>query len=1020
MRQQYQVSWAGQANIWVSEKVLLPKWKKKILDFKSLPTSSSLPTLSTSSSTSPIEPDVESKCGDLPQFVALSSSAFKWGPVDATDFITDVDHAYEVTTKWRKNVFKLPSGQSGKQFTQALARLFIAYGERSPIECIAFKAAAVITPLLLQQPSGKPTYRDNVNHLIRRLALWEEGKIRELLKEGTTIQAQLTDSAKTMDDSTLAKRFATMVFNNNFKGAMSLVTEKGKGGILDLDEKTKKEMLSKHPKPEPLHPDALLTGEIPPSLHPVFYSELDGELIKKCALRTKGGSGVSQQEDALWHKMVTGYKDTSSSLCNAVAVLSRRLATEYVDPKGLEALLSNRGIAIDKCPGLRPVGVGEIVRRIIGKAVMVVTGEKVQQSVGALQLCAGQPAGVESAIHAMKGFLDDDESDGILLIDADNAFNRVNRGVALWNVQYICPAMKHVLINFYRSPTRIFMKGDGFFELLSQEGTTQGCPLAMAMYALALVPLSKHLQPLCKQVWYADDATGCDKFEKLRRWFDELLVVGPVYGYYPKPVKCILVTKPERFEHAKKVFRGSGVQVQMEGSKDSGIEINCEGTRHLGAAVGNSSFKKSYIKQKVDGWIYAVKKLADVAATQPHAAFAAFTHCLQGQWTFLSRAMSGTSDMFKPLEDVIRADFIRALLRREVNDLERDMLSLPARLGGMGIYKPAEECLISNTNSMYISDPLVRLIQRQVFDFDPRELADEMKALRIDIDKESDNRFKAKLEVILAHAPSELKLAVSAASEKGASSWVTASPSYDHDTVLHKGDFVDACYIRYGWTLLNLPLTCACGTAFSLQHALDCRLGGLRIIQHNEVRDTLAKCMREAGHTAVETEPRLQPLNGEVFDYKSANKDDEARSDIKCCGFWSNMRQAYFDVKVVSPFARSNVHLEPTQLFKNAERVKIREYKERIRNVEHADFNPLVFTCTGGMAPQCQMVVKRLAEKLSKKQNLQFSVVSGWLRCRLSFALLRTTLLCVRATRQKKPVYDNNIELAVVMARMDY
>ena len=76
----------------------------------------------------------------------------------------------------------------------------------------------------------------------------------------------------------------------------------------------------------------------------------------------------------------------------------------------------------------RPVGVGEIVRRIIGKAVMVLTGEKVQQAVGALQLCAGQPAGVESAIHAMKGFLDDDESDGVLLIDA---FNRVNRGVAL-------------------------------------------------------------------------------------------------------------------------------------------------------------------------------------------------------------------------------------------------------------------------------------------------------------------------------------------------------------------------------------------------------------------------------------------------------------------------------------------------------------------------------------------------------------------------------------------------------------
>jgi len=66
-----------------------------------------------------------------------------------------------------------------------------------------------------------------------------------------------------------------------------------------------------------------------------------------------------------------------------------------------------------------------------------------------------------------------------------------------------------------------------------------------------------------------------------------------------------------------------------------------------------------------------------------------------------SRAMPDTSHLFKPLEDTIRADFIRSLLRRDVNDLERDMLSLPARMGGMGIFKPDEE--ISNTNSDYIS-----------------------------------------------------------------------------------------------------------------------------------------------------------------------------------------------------------------------------------------------------------------------------------------------------------------------------
>ena len=67
-------------------------------------------------------------------------------------------------------------------------------------------------------------------------------------------------------------------------------------------------------------------------------------------------------------------------------------------------------------------------------------------------------AGVEAAIHAMREFLSRDDNDGILLIDADNAFNRVNRAVALWNVQYICPVMKFVLINAYRVDAHFYVR----------------------------------------------------------------------------------------------------------------------------------------------------------------------------------------------------------------------------------------------------------------------------------------------------------------------------------------------------------------------------------------------------------------------------------------------------------------------------------------------------------------------------------------------------------------------------------
>ena len=68
---------------------------------------------------------------------------------------------------------------------------------------------------------------------------------------------------------------------------------------------------------------------------------------------------------------------------------------------------------------------------------------------------------------------------GILLIDASNAFNQMNRSVALHNIQITCKEMSLYTINTYRSPSRLFICGGG--EILSQEGTTQGGSLGHAL-----------------------------------------------------------------------------------------------------------------------------------------------------------------------------------------------------------------------------------------------------------------------------------------------------------------------------------------------------------------------------------------------------------------------------------------------------------------------------------------------------------------------------------------------------------
>ena len=356
-----------------------------------------------------------------------------------------------------------------------------------------------------------------------------------------------------------------------------------------------------------------------------------------------------------------------------------------------------------------------------------------------------------------------------------------------------------------------------------------------------------------------------------------------------------------------------------------------------------------------------------------------------------------------------------------MSNLERDIIGLPARFGGLGIFNPVSDCGNAYKNSKFLSEPLIDMVLRQEDSFQPSDLKDEMNSLRAQLHLDLEYMHKAEFERLLAEASPSMQACLKIAHEKGASSWITAISSFDHDTVLNKGEFVDATYIRYGWTLPNLPTTCVCGASFDVQHALDCMIGGYRTIQHNEVRDVMAKAMKDAGYTAVETEPLLQPLTGERFERKSAITNDDARSDIKCTGFWKRMRTAYFDIKVVSPYARSYSRLTTASLFRMAENAKMREYAERIRDVEHGDFNPLVFTTAGGMAPQCQIVVKKLAAVLSDKQGISKSVVTGWLRCRLSFALLRTTLLCVRGTRVRRNfASDTNIELTVSAARIDY
>lgn len=199
-----------------------------------------------------------------------------------------------------------------------------------------------------------------------------------------------------------------------------------------------------------------------------------------------GAAGPSGIDAAGWKRLCTSFGTHSVDLCDAISCLARRVCTTYVDPKGLEAFVACRLIALDKYPGVRPIGIGETLRRIVGKAVSITLKADIQEAVGPIQLCASCESGCEAAVHAMHELYSMPQCDAVIQVDATNAFNSLNRQVALRNVLHLCPSLAKILIKSYRVDVNMFIDGE---TILSQEGTTQGDPLAMAMYAISSIPL---------------------------------------------------------------------------------------------------------------------------------------------------------------------------------------------------------------------------------------------------------------------------------------------------------------------------------------------------------------------------------------------------------------------------------------------------------------------------------------------------------------------------------------------------
>ena len=670
----------------------------------------------------------------------------------------------------------------------------------------------------------------------------------------------------------------------NVNAAVKLLTSNMEGGILPLNDETMVLLEAKHPEAQPCNPDSIIDFHAP-DVHPVIFDSISEDSVKKAAMNTKGGSGPSGSDADTWRHILASrnFGACSNDLCMALAQAIKQLCTEKIEleltdhstTSSLEAFLACRLIPLDKMPGLRPIGVGEVLRRIAGKVFMSVVKDDIQTATGSLQVCAGQAGGCEAAIHAMRSIYDNDSSDAVLLIDAANAFNSINRSAMLQNIERMCPPAYIYAYNCYAAEARLFVPGGR--ELKSKEGTTQGAPPSMAFYAVGLTPFLIQLakyeppHPTAKQVSYADDLTGGGKLRQLRVWMDNIIEHGPKYGYHAEPTKSWLIVKERLLESAEEIFDGVGVNITMQGKK------------HLGAVIGQIDYRHEFVAKLVDKWVDQVTVLANLALFEPQCAYAAFTTCLRHRYTFFMRTIPDISQLLQPLEDAIHHKLIPALTEgRACNEDDRALLSLPIRLGGMGIINPVKISDNEHENSKQATTALTEAIILQQREL-PEDLDERNKAAKNMIREQRRQHQQEILDDLRSRMSSLQLRSNDIARATGSSNWLSTLPLVDKGFLLTKREFWDAVNLRYGWSLSRLPTNCACGTRFDLSHALSCKLGGFVTQRHNELRDLTANLLAEVCHDVC-VEPELNPLTGEVMKLRTVNTTDDARLDINARG----------------------------------------------------------------------------------------------------------------------------------------
>jgi hypothetical protein len=500
-------------------------------------------------------------------------------------------------------------------------------------------------------------------------------------------------------------------------------------------------------------------------------------------------------------------------------------------------------------------------------------------------------------------------------------------------------------------------------------------------------------------------ASAAGKLEQIMRYFNELMEIGPKYGYFPEPSKCILIVRSTNLTTAQSLLEAHSLNFQLS-----------TGDRFLGGFVGEASTRDEWLKKRISEWVSGVEQLAAVAATEPQTAYAGLQKSLQQEWQYLQRVTKDVSEHFAPIEAAISDKFLPALFGEPTLDdnYRRRVSTLPVKHAGLALPDPTKSADSNYSTSTLVCGHLVQALRHDTgVTFSTADHSSTRSEVLAEVKERKTEEYETTLKEILSKMDTDSARTVQRGVHCG--QWLSVMPSKVNGTELSTREFRDNLQLRYARSPGDLPDRCdGCGAPFTIQHSLGCKSGGLIIQRHNEIAGELIEWAAKAlSPSAVRVEPLIlhdstptqedePPLDTPNANQKTNTQhpiaNDSKRGDILIRGLFERGTECIIDVRVTDLDCKSSRNTDPDKVLKRHERQKKAKYLQACLK-QRRSFVPFVVSTDGMLGYEANNLIKRIAGMLAEKWDLPYSQTCGLLRARVSIAIARATHLCLRGSR---------------------